>query len=50
MIGGGRRVADGRVVGGGACLGGVAVERSAAVDEVVSGALSETGSIRKSIQ
>lgn len=41
---------DGKAVGGGACLGGVAVERSAAVDEVVSGALSKTKSIQKSIQ
>lgn len=49
MIGGGRRGVGGRVVVGGASLGGVAVERSAAGDEGVSGALNETKSIRKSI-
>lgn len=50
MIGEGQRGVGGRAGEGGACPGGVAVERPAAVDEGVSGALNETKSIQKSIQ
>lgn len=50
MIGGGRLAVGGMVVAvGGACLGGGAVERSAAVDEGVSGALEALAQVKVAV-